>query len=238
MMKKYLFLIYMIAKSFNSEAQDDDGSFSGFYAGPNYSFAHSDLFSSTGALGFQLGFTQGFYLHEKGDLVVNIGVVNNSVSLDGTYNTQSEHHGESISTRFNIISGGLDVYYYHYFIVNDNGNGFYANVLGGFQFLGGNNWEVANEDGDPYDVYYGNPYINFEALENQSEFNVSYSFGVMVGTSKFKAILQYNHSLTNLFRNKEIYKVYDEYNMPVEEEGFVSGNIKLSAITLNLVYEL
>jgi len=235
---KKIILIFILFLTTQSKSQDFDGSFSGLYVGTNYSFIQSDLFQNSGGLGYQLGYSHGFFLYDRGDIIVDFETVKNTVKIQGIYKDESEFAGKKVEDTYSFFNININIYYNHYLIVNDNGNGFYVSVFAGPKLSGGNQWELVDENEDQSNIYYGNPYINYEAFEDLSTFNYGYGLGTTVGTYKYRIVLTYNHYTSNLFRDKKIYKEYDEYNNPVESAGIVTGSINLSALSLNLIFKL
>ncbi len=235
---KRLLLLLFISLITQTKAQDFDGSFSGLYAGAKYSFIQSDLFKSSGGIGYQIGYSHGFFLHDKGDLVLDIEASKNTIKLSGIYNDYSEYAGQKVEDAFNFMNFNLNSYYNHYLVVNDEGNGFYVTIFGGIKFLFGNQWEIAEENRDQDYIYYTSPYINYKTFEDMNIFNMGYELGASVGTYKYRLILSFNHTLTNLFRDQKIYKEYDQYNMPVEEAGVITDVIKLNSINVNFIFKL
>ncbi len=236
MKKTFLLFIFFIA--FKGNSQDFDGAFSGLYAGPNYSFLQSDIFQASGGFGYQLGYSFGFFLFERGDIVVDFELVKNTAKVQGVYKDGSEYAGKKVEDTYGFFNINANIYYNHYLIVSDEGNGFYVSVFAGPKLSSGNQWELAEENDEQGDIYYGSPYVNYQAFEELAIFNFGYGIGATVGTYKYRVVLTYNHYTSNLFRNKKIYKEYDEFNMPVESAGTVNGFIKLSAISLNVIFKL
>jgi len=228
----FFFLFFLL----NLQAQGENGSYFGFYAGVNQAFLHSDLFESSSGTGYQFGLSAGNYIHEKGDIIVEIELTTNIVKVHGTYAEESAHEGENIMDVYRINNAGVNTYYNHYFIINDEGNGFYVSGLGGFKLTIGNDWRLASINDSQDDIYYGHPLINSSNLTGYGKFNTYYGFGIAVGTYKLRAVLMYHHSLSDLL-GKTIYKEYYDGGLHNDAES-VTGIVKLSSISLNLIYKL